>query len=81
VFCDFRYRTHTRDSWSSERRVIGKAEHTLQGANPGFVAISPRRVDTRTLYEDLYCARGEAERRIGEQFELFVAAWTRMSLI
>jgi hypothetical protein len=23
------------------------------------------------LYEDLYCARGEAENRIGEQFELF----------
>jgi hypothetical protein len=25
----------------------------------------------RALYEDLYCARGEAENRIGEQFELF----------
>ena len=25
----------------------------------------------RTLYESLYCARGEAENRIGEQFELF----------
>jgi len=30
VFRDFRYRT--RDSWSCERRVIGKAEHTLDGA-------------------------------------------------
>ena len=27
--------------------------------------------DARALYEDLYCARGEAENRIGEQFELF----------
>src|SRR6476661_8213892 len=27
--------------------------------------------DARFLYEQLYCARGEAENRIGEQFELF----------
>ena len=27
--------------------------------------------DARALYEDLYCARGEAENRIGEQFEMF----------
>ena len=71
VFHDFRYRT--RDSWSRERRVVGKAEHTLDGANPRFVVTSfkPTRLDARALYEDLYCARGEAENRIGEQFELF----------
>src|SRR5215813_14051767 len=27
--------------------------------------------DARALYEQLYCARGEAENRIGKQFELF----------
>jgi len=73
VFRDFRYRT--RDSWSRERRVVGKAEHTLDGANPRFVVTSLKRTrttyDARSLYEDLYCARGEAENRIGEQFELF----------
>jgi hypothetical protein len=71
VFRDFRYRT--RDSWSRERRVVGKAEHTLEGANPRFVVTSfrPTRIATRVLYEDLYCARGEAENRIGEQFEMF----------
>ncbi len=71
VFCDFRYRT--RDSWSCERRVVGKAEHTLDGANPRFVVTSFRRprIAARALYEDLYCARGEAENRIGEQFEMF----------
>jgi DDE family transposase len=70
-FRDFRYRT--RDSWSRARRVVGKAEHTLEGANPRFVVTSLGRVafDARTLYEDLYCARGEAENRIGEQFEMF----------
>ena len=72
VFRDFRYRT--RDSWSRARRVVGKAEHTPQGANPRFVVTSlkHRRLgDPRALYEELYCARGEAENRIGEQFELF----------
>jgi hypothetical protein len=72
VFRDFRYRT--LDSWSRERRVVGKAEHTLEGANPRFVVTSlarSRALDARTLYEDLYCARGEAENRIGEQFEMF----------
>ena len=73
VFRDFRYRT--RDSWSRERRVVGKAEHTLDGANPRFVVTSLKRTrttyDARSLYEDLYCARGEAENRIGEQFEMF----------
>ena len=73
VFRDFQY--CTIDSWSRTRRVIGKAEHTLDGANPRFVVTSLKRTrvayDARALYEDLYCARGEAENRIGEQFELF----------
>jgi len=73
VFRDFHYRTI--DSWSRARRVIGKAEHTLEGANPRFIVTSLKRTrvayDARTLYEDLYCARGEAENRVGEQFELF----------
>jgi hypothetical protein len=73
VFRDFYYRTN--DSWSRARRVVGKAEHTLEGANPRFVVTSLKRTriahDARALYEDLYCARGEAENRIGEQFELF----------
>jgi len=73
VFRDFRYRTI--DSWSRERRVVGKAEHTLDGANPRFIVTSLKRTrladDARALYELLYCARGEAENRIGEQFELF----------
>jgi len=73
VFRDFRYRTI--DSWSRERRVVGKAEHTQDGTNPRFVVTSLKRTRAadaaRALYEDLYCARGEAENRIGEQFELF----------
>ncbi len=72
VFRDFHYRT--LDSWSRTRRVVGKAEHTLDGSSPRFVVTSLKRTraayDTRALYEDLYCARGEAENRIGDRFEL-----------
>jgi hypothetical protein len=41
------------------------------GANPRFVvtSLARSRYAARALYEDLYCARGEAENRIGEQFE------------
>ena len=60
---------------SRTRRVVGKAEHTLEGTNPRFVVTSLKRTrvahDARALYEDLYCARGEAENHVGEQFELF----------
>ena len=67
VFKDFRYQT--RASWSRERRVIGKAEHLAKGENPRFVVTSlpTERLCARTLYENLYCARGEMENRIKEQ--------------
>lgn len=67
VFEDFRYRT--RKSWSCERRVIGKAEYLAKGENPRFVvtSLSTHTLDARTLYEDLYCARGDMENRIKEQ--------------
>jgi Transposase DDE domain group 1 len=66
-FDDFTYAT--LDSWSRERRVIGKAEHLAKGPNPRFIVTSlPRsEIDARTLYEDIYCARGDMENRIKEQ--------------
>ena len=66
-FKDFRYRT--RQSWSRERRVVGKAEVLPRGDNPRFVVTSlkPNRIRGRTLYEKLYCARGDMENRIKEQ--------------
>ena len=71
-FKDFFYAT--RDSWSRRRRVIGKAEHLAKGANPRFVVTSLKRqvIDGRTLYEKVYCARGDMENRIKEcQLDLF----------
>jgi hypothetical protein len=66
-FADFAWRT--LDSWSRTRRVVAKAEHLPKGANPRFVVTSlpAAAIDARTLYEDLYCARGEIENRIKEQ--------------
>ena len=72
VFRDFRYRT--RKSWSRRRRVIGKAEHLGEKANPRFIVTSldPKEWPAKKLYEKLYCARGEMENRIKEaQLELF----------
>jgi len=74
VFAERTYRTV--DSWSCARRVIAKAEQltptTADGEgkrNPRFVVTSlPLAAgDARTLYEDVYCARGEMENRIKEQ--------------
>ena len=66
-FADFPWRT--LDSWSRARRVVAKAEHLPKGANPRFVVTSlpASEADARTLYEDVYCARGEVENRIKEQ--------------
>jgi hypothetical protein len=71
-FKDFTYRT--LDSWSRERRVVGKAEVTGGDANPRFVVTSLTRKEAgaRRLYEEIYCARGEMENRIKEcQLDLF----------
>ncbi len=67
VFKDFRYKT--RDSWTRERRVVGKAEYITDKENPRFVVttLSSEEWPTQALYEDLYCARGEMENRIKEQ--------------
>ena len=51
--------------------VVAKAEHLAKGTNPRFVGHlarpTVRQIDGRTLYEDIYCARGEMENRIKEQ--------------
>jgi hypothetical protein len=76
-FKDFRYQT--LDSWSRERRVVGKAEQLVAGdgapsANPRFVVtnLMAEVWTAPALYERLYCARGEMENRIKEcQLDLF----------
>ena len=66
-FKDFFYRT--LDSWSQKRRVVAKAEHLTDKANPRFVvtSLSEEKWARKPLYEKLYCRRGEMENRIKEQ--------------
>jgi hypothetical protein len=71
-FRELTYRT--RNSWSRERRVVAKAEHTGDKANPRFVvtSLSVEGYAAQRLYEEFYCARGEMENRIKEaQLDLF----------
>jgi hypothetical protein len=62
-------------SWDRQRRVILKAEHTAQGANPRFIVVNVPG-DPQELYEDVYCQRGEMENRIEEQQLDLFADWT-----
>lgn len=66
-FRNLKYRTLS--TWSKKRRVVAKAEHLPDGANPRFVVTTIERAESgsRALYEDLYCARGNMENRIKEQ--------------
>jgi hypothetical protein len=74
VFTEFLYET-TTGSWSRARRVIAKAEYLEKGENPRYVVTNLKAESwpAQALYEKLYCARGEMENRIKEQFSLFAA--------
>jgi len=67
VFSEFLWTT--RHSWTRPRRVIAKAEHLDKGPNPRFIVtnLPDEGQSPRSLYEDLYCARGDMENRIKEQ--------------
>lgn len=63
IFTEFMYKAN---SWSKERRIIGKAEHTTNGPNPRFI-VTNLSGDPQELYDNCYCARGDMENRIKEQ--------------
>jgi hypothetical protein len=58
--------TYGAATWDRQRRVIVKAEHLLQGENTRFV-VTNLPGEPQSLYDDLYCQRGEMENRIKEQ--------------
>jgi hypothetical protein len=58
LFDEFPYAAR---SWPKPRCVLLKVEVMAQGENPRFVVTSLVGLDAGTLYEDIYCARGEAE--------------------
>jgi len=71
VFTEFAYETNA--SWSRARRVVAKAEQLDGKENPRFMVTSLAAANWpgQKLYEELYCARGDMENRIKEQYSLF----------
>ena len=57
---------YAAESWHQSRRVLVKVEHSRQGANPRFV-VTNLSGTPQTLYDKVYCARGDMENRIKEQ--------------
>jgi hypothetical protein len=58
-------------SWARERRVVTRLEYGAEGTNPRFV-VTNLEEPAAAIYDERYCARGEAENRIKEvQLGLF----------
>jgi hypothetical protein len=57
--------SYAAQSWPHERRVITRLEWGEQGHNPRFI-VTNLDGDAATLYDGVYCQRGEAENRIKE---------------
>jgi len=74
-FHELRYGAST---WDTERRVIVKAEHLPEGRNLRFI-VTNLEGDPQTLYDTMYCARGEMENRIKEQQAMLFADRTSCS--
>ena len=74
--CEFPYKLTKKTKKAAgdrERRVAAKAEHIDGKENPRFVvtSLTSEQWAAQALYEKLYCARGDMENRIKEQFNLF----------
>jgi DDE family transposase len=60
-FHSTRYQAGT---WSRSRRVVIKVEVCEQGVNTRFVVTDLEQARTKVLYQQIYCARGQAENEI-----------------
>ena len=72
IFVEFEHET-LKGTWSKKRRVVAKAEHIDGKSNPRFIVTSldSESWEKQKLYQELYCARGDMENRLKEQFVLF----------
>jgi hypothetical protein len=72
IFIEFEHET-LNGTWSKKRRVVAKAEYIDGKSNPRFIVTSldSESWERQKLYQELYCARGDMENRIKEQFVLF----------
>src|SRR5229473_2035456 len=71
IFVELAHKT-LQGMWNQDRRVVAKAEHINGKSNPRFIVTSldAESWEKQKLYEELYCARGDRENRIKEQFVL-----------
>jgi hypothetical protein len=51
-------------TWSRVRRIVARVEAGAQGVDTRFIVTNLRHGRGRALYEDVYCARGQAENHI-----------------
>jgi hypothetical protein len=51
-------------SWDRVERIIARVEAGPQGTDTRFIVTSLSRLSGRTVYQDIYCARGQAENHI-----------------
>ena len=75
-FTEFSYQT--LESWSVARRVIAKAEVLHDKNNPRFIVTNlptegfpgdpPDRLGPQNCYEVIYCARGDMENQIKQEY-------------
>lgn len=63
LFGEFQYAAKT---WKYDRHIIAKTECCFKGVSSRFLVTNISE-NCQNLYENLYCARGEAENRIKEQ--------------
>lgn len=63
---DFMGLDYGAKTWDKTRRIITKLEVTDKGSNPRFI-VTNFTGEAQTLYDEIYCARGNMEKRIKEQ--------------
>jgi hypothetical protein len=61
---------YAAQTWDRARKVVIKAEHSEKGENPRYI-VTTLDGDPQELYEQIYCARGDSENKIKQQFQLF----------
>jgi hypothetical protein len=61
---DFAVTRYAAKSWTRTRRVVARIEVTTKGADVRYIVTNLRRGGGKSLYETIYCARGQAENLI-----------------
>jgi len=64
VVRDFAELRHKARGWKRERRAVARIEATRIGLDIRFVVTNIEKVSPRIIYQNLYCARGQAENLI-----------------